>query len=55
MNPFDRAEAAWESTWVDGPDYDRPEDDAAEVSFDGYQPFPEPADAGEEQGDDIPF
>lgn len=53
MSPFDRAEAAWESTWIDGPDYDRPDDDPADL--DAYQQFPEPADAGEEQDDDIPF
>ena len=30
MSPFDRAEAGWESTWIDGPDYDRPDDDPAD-------------------------
>lgn len=51
MTPFDRAEAAWESSWIDGPDYDRDDDDR---DVDPYPP-PTPASAGEETDDGIPF
>lgn len=50
MTPFDRAEAAWESSWIDGPDFEREDD------LDPYpNPNQTPASAGEENDDGIPF
>lgn len=51
MTPFDRAEAAWESSWIGGPGWDCEPDEEEE------DPNPKiPAsEAGEEHEDGIPF